>query len=727
VISSANARTIIWDFEGYDHSFLLWSVSAAWPALDDPNIAGDEDITGAGGAVGLPENGVAWTVGPPTQFDGLKPAADVENARVDADGLLDYSLGTERIATESGTLNTYNLNQHGDYIHTQENDQIATSPAIMLGENPVLKVWSWGGGNGTHAPEYDNDPVQMYTDGSSGIAVLSAEEEDMYAILATIHTQGKSTLAEDSLDLSAFAGKRVFIEVVDAFEGGWGWLAIEAIVIYDEQPDPNIPPMVAHWPLDFGAGGLVNDVVGGNNGTIVGLDSSTWITGRVNGAMRFDNVEGHHIEVPHADVLDFGDVDFSISLLVRYLNPWMDGDEDMWIVKGTSGAPGTGNRYELFIDSTSDLRFSIDNDAVGKTVLEVPSASIYTGEWVHVVAVRDAANDLLSVYADGVLLGTNTDGSGDIASGEPLRIGESLSGSMAMSGDIDDVRIFDKALTEAEIASLLEIYEQAIAVAGGDLLVDISAADSSAATAIWINNGVLGDFHFVSDPLPSGSASMTPGVPGEHLILEEFQGVPVVRVNSNAEHLAAYIGPQAPAGIIGSGDRSIEAWVADDEVPTEQNIICWGYRGGPEGTNNSFSYGSRTNFGAMGHWGDPFDCAWGNNLGAPKPELPDELPELGKLHHLVYTYDGEYTVKLYVDGEHVVTRTMGTYIEEDTTPDKLNTHPGTINLFIQAANATGGLASNALPDGLLVNSIRVHDGVLTDDQVLNNFYNGPAR
>jgi len=247
VISSAGASTIVWDFEnGNDHRFTLWSAYYAWPTDDDPNTAGDEALTGAGGAVSLPDFGVAWTVGPPTQFDGQKPAADVANARVDADGLLDYSLGTERIATESGTLNTFNLNQHGDYIHTQENDQIATSMAVLLDEGSVLKVWSWGGGSNSHAPEYDPDPIQMYTNGSSGIAVLSAEEDDLYAILATIHTQGKSTLTEDTLDLSAFAGKQVYIEVVDAFEGGWGWLAVDKIQITNA-----IVPLVI-WDFENG-------------------------------------------------------------------------------------------------------------------------------------------------------------------------------------------------------------------------------------------------------------------------------------------------------------------------------------------------------------------------------------------------------------------------------------------------------------------------------------------
>jgi hypothetical protein len=118
LISSAGAETVSWDFEnGNNHHFDLWSVQAAGLSIDDPTIAGDELLTGAGGSAGLPDAGLAWTVGQPNQFDGLKPAVE-RGARVDGSGLLNYSLGTEDIPAESGTLNTYNLNQDGDYLNS---------------------------------------------------------------------------------------------------------------------------------------------------------------------------------------------------------------------------------------------------------------------------------------------------------------------------------------------------------------------------------------------------------------------------------------------------------------------------------------------------------------------------------------------------------------------------------------------------------------------------------
>ena len=214
---------------------------------------------------------------------------------------------------------------------------------------------------------------------------------------------------------------------------------------------PEALPMVAHWPMDEGAGTVVADVVGGNDGTLVG--GVSWLA---DGGVSFDNIDGSHIEVPNADVLDFADESFTISMLVRYdVHP---GDTDRWIIKGTHGGDGSGSRYEIFQTDGDEIRFAIDNGPDNIKSSLRPSgtnAAIITGDWVHVVAVRDAENDLMSLYADGVLLGTLADTSGDISSGEDMWIGESTDEeNTATAGDIADVRIFNSALTEDQIGAI---------------------------------------------------------------------------------------------------------------------------------------------------------------------------------------------------------------------------------------------------------------------------------
>jgi hypothetical protein len=130
-------------------------------------------------------------------------------------------------------------------LHLAMNDQIATSPTILLGEQAELTVWAvgntqadWAGAR--IAPEFDMDPAEGYIEGSGGIAVLSAAGDELLASLLIAAEGVDSTKTPDmfTLDLSEFAGLDVVIEVVDAFQGGWGWLCIDEIQITNAT-DPN--------------------------------------------------------------------------------------------------------------------------------------------------------------------------------------------------------------------------------------------------------------------------------------------------------------------------------------------------------------------------------------------------------------------------------------------------------------------------------------------------------
>jgi hypothetical protein len=230
--------TIHWDFEdGNDHDFTLWSVVPPIPTADDPNTAGDEALTG-----GLPDAGVAWTIGQPDQFDGLIPVF-VEGCHV-VNGVLKYGPCNNPFSVtgespydftngrgQSGYLGTYALSQWGDNVHSEDNDQIATSPVVMLDENAVLTVWAFGGSDSRMAPELDPNGIGYLTN-SSGIAVLSAADGSLLASQLIAATGGSGNMpAEYSLDLSDLAGQEVIVEVVDAFAGGWGWITVDEIEI----------------------------------------------------------------------------------------------------------------------------------------------------------------------------------------------------------------------------------------------------------------------------------------------------------------------------------------------------------------------------------------------------------------------------------------------------------------------------------------------------------------
>ncbi len=228
-----------------------------------------------------------------------------------------------------------------------------------------------------------------------------------------------------------------------------------------------------------------------------------------------------------------------------------------------------------------------------------------------------------------------------------------------------------------------------LAVAG-TLYVDLRASDASAAAATWTNFGTLGNFTRVGAPAQVLNVAGT-GIPGV-----QFNGVS-----------DAFVGPGSVADIDGGSSRSIEVWALNPDIANEETILEIGHRG-TVGSNLAFNYGTNLTWGAAAQWG-AYDVGW-NNVA--------NIPAAGAWHHLVYTYDGATTCKIYVDGALRITQTL---------PGVLTTFAGEpILLGAQRDVVASGPPAEFWYSGY-VNSIRVHGGVLNASDVAANYAYGPAQ
>ncbi len=222
--------------------------------------------------------------------------------------------------------------------------------------------------------------------------------------------------------------------------------------------------MEAYWPLDDKSGTNVNEEIKGLNGRLKNADPATArVTGKLGGAIKFDGLDDRII-VPSNPAFDFGDEDFSVAFMMRWPKEEVPHNEHM-LTKGdySSNVPNeTGKRWEITMDAGKGICFIIDDDANKSNIL-VPYDAFTTGEWVHVVAVRDTKNRKLKLYADGVLQKASRpddpkfdgiDRTGSIANPQNLFIGDASRLDNPFIGEMDDIIIFRSALTDDQVANL---------------------------------------------------------------------------------------------------------------------------------------------------------------------------------------------------------------------------------------------------------------------------------
>jgi hypothetical protein len=248
------------------------------------------------------------------------------------------------------------------------------------------------------------------------------------------------------------------------------------------------------------------------------------------------------------------------------------------------------------------------------------------------------------------------------------------------------------ALTAGLLAAGVLTNVHAQIQAAGELFVDVDATGlATGALNSITNRGTLHGNFVAVGPVPS--IATTGGTKGillngaDALQLQDDSAAPIL----------------APAAITGNDPtHSIEVWALNPDLANEETMVSWGHRGDPAGSNVSFNYGSDFRWGAIGHWGNA-DIGWNDAGGGPTAN---------KWHHLVYTYDGT-TTRVYADG----VLQNGEYLG----PGAINTFADTYLLIGAQSDTSGAGIQPDLRFSGTIGRVRVHDGVLTPEQILNNY------
>ncbi len=207
---------------------------------------------------------------------------------------------------------------------------------------------------------------------------------------------------------------------------------------------------VSHWKFDEGQGDTAYDSAGNNDGTIYG---AAWTTGKIGDyALDFDG-EDDYVDVNDSPSLDITDK-ITIAAWVKLNNL----SNHCFIVSkqpsGTARDNYAGN-YEFRIAQSTGYLKLLHQTSTGETYSYYDSTSSVNAEAWHHVAVTLIEGGNVNFYIDGYPAGISPQqGTFGIFNNEPVRIGTRKDAYSWFNGKIDDVRIYDRALSAEEVRQL---------------------------------------------------------------------------------------------------------------------------------------------------------------------------------------------------------------------------------------------------------------------------------
>ncbi|MBD0254152.1 MAG: T9SS type A sorting domain-containing protein [Cytophagales bacterium] len=404
-----------------------------------------------------------------------------------------------------------------------------------------------------------------------------------------------------------------------------------------------------------------------NNGTLYGPIPTTDRFGNPNGAYQFDGVNDY-IALPEAN-LKTANYTYSMWLKAASLPAALELYAALSI-----GGPGADQGLTLannYVGSTGWAGVSYNSDGTvtpSNSVGSLPTANT----WYHVVQTR--SNAFVNLYVNGTLIGSRaTNGTTPKYnySAPGATIGSRSNLTQFFHGAIDDVRLYNRAVTAPEVSALYTTN-----VACQPLAVDLQA-------------GLIGCYPFTGNANDASSSSNNGTVYGATPATDRFG-------NANSAYrfdgVDDYI--ELNASILDNPNYTYAAWVKVGSLPTYNSaymILSVGGQGADQNLAIANMYSASQSTG----WAISTYTTQGNVVGYHT----NVMPAAATWAHVVSVRSNN-TLSLYINGQLAGSATTGGLLPGYNTPMRavigsrshaLSQHfPGTIDdvaLYNRALNA----------------------------------------
>jgi hypothetical protein len=203
----------------------------------------------------------------------------------------------------------------------------------------------------------------------------------------------------------------------------------------------------------------VDDVSGtGNDGIITNQTATSTASGAIGQGIDLDGVNDY-VYASDDNTLDITGA-ITIAAWIKADSLTTGTEENRLALKG--GGTHTANIYTFEVDD-GNVRFYLDSDSGPPDTGQCDGSSsqrcvrgattINTGEWYHVVGWYDGSSEV-RVYVNGVQDGSVATSDAGVPNSSPFLVGGRDNSSDMFDGVIDDLRVYNRALSQAEITRL---------------------------------------------------------------------------------------------------------------------------------------------------------------------------------------------------------------------------------------------------------------------------------
>jgi len=428
--------------------------------------------------------------------------------------------------------------------------------------------------------------------------------------------------------------------------------------------------LVGYWSFDVGKGGAkAVDMSGrGNNGTLTNMNTTAaWVGGKIGQALNFDG-SNDFVNAGSATILDdMGPLTWSAWIYPRGFG---EANEAYIIGKGTNASFGANYTvFHLIPGDSYSFEFLVHYkfDTFSIPILRRSAANAITlNKWQYVAVTWDGSTDStqIKLFVNGAetsySISQTPIGSRQSDAAKNVLIGnDSTSGDRTFDGLIDEVRIYNRALSATEIKRL---YRQ-------------TSPQMNASQANKLRQGLVGMWTFDGNDMSGNTA---------------------IDRSGNGNNGTLTNGPKKAIGKIGqalsfdgSNDFGDLGTPAIFDLDASYSLSAWVYTTKPSGGSNFNQTIIALGSGACCGTERLLDLAWDSGGGTYRFRYAHggstvlsgtQTPQLNRWYHVAGTWDGT-TRRFYMDGVLDGTQSFSTAPTEFSANNYIGSSFGTASFW----------------------------------------------